>query len=473
MLRTITASLATLLVIAALAFFATGGTFRFAANQHWQFTPYPALAEGFLKGQLHLAVKPDPKLLALPNPWDFEARKGLDAWWDISYLNGRYYLYFSPLPALLIYMPSRLITGLYPGEPLVGFLLSVWIVLAAVAFLRAALRDRAAHVPLALWVLLAGLGNVLLYTLTEVRFYEVAILTGTAMTTTWAWALLRFFEKPTAVRAAWMSLWLALAILARPNLGMIVIATVAAILLAPGDRRGRLRISVAAAVPLIIVGGAMLWYNVARFRRPLEFGQSYMLSYQPQQAPAVCSLCSFADLTRFANYAWHYTSWSPVVRSEFPYVFLRFSSPDEKTRYPMNAEQVVGVAAFIPLVIPGTLFAILLGCAGVSESGARAAMLVVAAAWLVLFGLSTCGHVVTRYVLDHSVLMTLGSIVAFERGLDWLAGAGVRIAPMRLLAVMLACLSIVAGVLIAFDGPAGAFRRTHPTTFEQAARWLS
>src|SRR5215213_3560711 len=94
-------------VVAAYAFFASYGEFEFHSRQ-WD-TPggrpgdayYASLSEGFLRGQLSMAHKPDPQLMAMANPYDYAEREKIKVpyLWDASYLNGRYYLYFTPLPA--------------------------------------------------------------------------------------------------------------------------------------------------------------------------------------------------------------------------------------------------------------------------------------------------------------------------------------------------------------------------------------
>ena len=45
---------------------------------------YDNLARGFLNGNLYLPIEPDPKLLALSNPYDPIARTGIDSPTDIS-----------------------------------------------------------------------------------------------------------------------------------------------------------------------------------------------------------------------------------------------------------------------------------------------------------------------------------------------------------------------------------------------------
>src|SRR5271170_3296922 len=61
---------------------------------------YARLADGFLHGQLSLPARPDPRLLVLTNPYDPKANAGLRLD-DAVLFNGKYYIYWGPVPALL------------------------------------------------------------------------------------------------------------------------------------------------------------------------------------------------------------------------------------------------------------------------------------------------------------------------------------------------------------------------------------
>src|SRR4029453_8864333 len=73
--------------------------------------PYNLLAKGYLSGHLGLSPWPAPELLALPDPYEPTA----NARWkihDAALFKDRYYLYFGPTPALLVFAPFRLATSL-------------------------------------------------------------------------------------------------------------------------------------------------------------------------------------------------------------------------------------------------------------------------------------------------------------------------------------------------------------------------
>jgi len=63
---------------------------------------YDNLARGFLNANLYLPIEPDPKLLALPNPYDPSARHGIEVPLDLSLYKGKFYMYWGPTPAMIL-----------------------------------------------------------------------------------------------------------------------------------------------------------------------------------------------------------------------------------------------------------------------------------------------------------------------------------------------------------------------------------
>lgn len=470
-LRRAPAAVAVLVVLAAYAFFPSGGTFTFRRIP-WDQSYYGGLSEGFFRGHLYMANEPDPRLMAMPFPYDYKAREGNTEYiWDASYLNGHYYLYFSPLPALSFYMPYRLLRGAYPRDGLAAAVFASWAFLAAVAFARRALAlgGQRLHIPFPLWMVMIGFGNVAILQLADIRIYEVAILAGAAMTATWAYALMRYIEQPTVRRAVWMSVWLALSIAARPNVGVLLFVTAAVILLNSKERR---RTFVAAAVPLAVVAAAMISYNVARFGRPFEFGETYQLTFVPMEGRAVCRLCTLPELSRFGNNVQHYLFWPLTIRSDFPFVGVQYANPDPNVSFPMpGSEPMVGVVPLVPLTMLGTLMAILFALRRTRpDDGTRAATQVMAGAWLILLALSTCWWIVSRYSLDFMFLMTAASVICVERGLTFLDSIGVRLLPLRIAVAALAVYTILVGFMLGFAN--GTFKRLHPEMFERIVNAL-
>ena len=451
---------AVLFVLAAYAYFASAGTWEFRRIPVFWWSYYANQAEGFRRGEVSLAERPEQELLALENPYLFEQRANLVAYmWDASLYKKRYYLYFSPVPVFAFVMPFRLVAGKYPNDDLSAVFFCAWAFLAMVAFLwRAGIRS-------SLWVLLAGVGTIVPFFLLEIRVYEVAAACGLAMGATWAYTLLRFLQVPSPRAAAVMGLFLGLTIATRPNL--IVLLPIALFALWKQSRR----IVAFALVPVLAIGLAYGIYNYARFDSPFETGMSYQLTAIPMQNETPCRLCNRSELTRFVNTLLHYTLYPPKFFSEFPFVDMRMNDVDQKVSFPVLPEQVAGIFAVTPVTMLGTaLGALLILARHAASPPMRAAALLLAGAWLVLLALSTCRWLTARYSLDFYALMVLGTIVATEHALTWLRQLDVMTRPIRAVIVLLACYSIVTGLLLGFKGRSNAFERRNPEGYAAVAK---
>ncbi|MDQ3283831.1 MAG: hypothetical protein M3Q69_20710, partial [Acidobacteriota bacterium] len=442
-------------VLFAYVFFATAGELEFR-RAPWYSGLYASLTEGFLRGQLSMAHDPEPELLRLPNPYRIDQRGDIPYVWDASLYRGRYYLYFSPVPVLLFTLPFRVAARGYATDPLATLFFTSWAFLACVAFLRRVMRGRAS---LPLWILLAGVGNIVPYFLLDTRVYDVAASCGMAMATTWAYTLLRFLESPSTRSATWMGLFLGLTIATRPN--MIVLLAVAAFAL---WKYGTRKLAIAVALPVVVIGSAYAAYNYARFGSPFETGLSYQLTVISMRHETPCRLCTPSDLSRFFNTLMHYVFLPPKFVSRFPFVEMRFNDVDRAVSFPALPEQVTGIFAITPLTMFATAFAALLVLARHNrETHTRVALLLLSSGWLVLLSLSTCRWVTARYSLDFAMLMLLATPIAIEEGLRFLRDANVSTRPLRIAFTLLACYSIVVGLLLGFTGRDSAFERLNPT----------
>ncbi len=87
------------IVFVIYAWFITYGTFT-----KWDHTSnyYAQLADAFNHKHLYLETKPSEAILATPDPYNPIDRPWQEGVWDMSLYAGRFYLYWGPVPALLI-----------------------------------------------------------------------------------------------------------------------------------------------------------------------------------------------------------------------------------------------------------------------------------------------------------------------------------------------------------------------------------
>lgn len=434
-MRRAPALIAIAIVVAGYFAFASGGDFRF---RHGTSEPslYVRLAEGFRHGHLQFVTAPPPALLALRDPYDPKLRSGIDYIWDASLYNGRYYLYHSPMPVLLFYLPIRALFGRYPSDAFVAALCASWLFLASAAAVRRLLGDSPPKVPLPLWLLFVGFANTIVFALFEVRVYEVAILITSAFVMMWLTALLRFVDTRSPSAAALSGFWLGVAVTSRPPYAILLpIALLTA--LTREDRRATLRTLGAMAAPLAAVAVLAGWYNRARFGNPLELGLSWQLTAMSLTHTPGCSLACAGDVVRFASLLQHYLLWPPHLGSEFPWITARLGHLRGPGLFPTRPEEVIGVLPLMPLASVATI-----GAFAPATRGARVAL---AAGWWVLLALCTCRFVVTRYEIDFLPLLGVGTAVVLER---LLASDARRRRWVRGAVAGLAVWSIAVGILI-------------------------
>lgn len=396
---------------------------------------YAELAEGFRRGTLSMAIAPDPRMATLENPYDYGQRDAakISYLWDASWYRGEYHLYFTPLPAILFYLPFRIATGAYPHDTMAAVFFSAWAFLAAALFFLRAF-PAAGWFPRLVWILFLGLANLIAFNLPAARVYEVAIMAGMAFSATWAYALLRFEERRSLFWTASIGFWLGLAIVTRPNLAVLLLPSVL-ILFA----RRQWSTVVAALAPLLLVLGANAAYNHARFGNPLETGITYQLNYIAMQGQPRCSIANCAEAARFANNALQYTFLPPHLSPKFPHVTAPAAWMDRATSWPGDFEELVGVIPLVPLAALAPFAMLFL------QPLPRPAAATLAGAWLVLFGLATCWWLVSRYTLDFALLMTLGTATILESALQRIGASGARVAALRVAVFALAVYSIVLG----------------------------
>lgn len=251
---------------------------------------YGLQAEAFRLGQLHLPITPDPKLLALENP--YAGPQGANRPHDMSFYDGKFYLYYGAAPVVVLYLPWLLLTQTHLNE-MAGMVLLLWIGLAAASYWLTSLKRRFYPEVSPIWLgamlLTLAFGPPLFFMAQNPTFYAVPIAGAFGFLML---ALVAVDRALSARASGRQAVWLGLASLAwglavgsRPIyvLGLPILGLIAvAIWWRTGFESRRhwagLRILVAAVLPAALIGVAMLAYNYFRFDEPLEFGIRYSLA---------------------------------------------------------------------------------------------------------------------------------------------------------------------------------------------------
>lgn len=254
---------------------------------------YYELLEAFKNGRLD--VGDAPQLAELENPYDNKDRnsKRIPYKWDHAYYNGKYYVYFGALPALLLYLPYNLITGKNLPNYIAVYIFGVMVMLGILLLLWEIIKKWYKNTPFALYLLLSvvfGAASILGYAVFKPDMYLVpnmsAIMFGLFGLALWLAAEVKDENGETRLstpRLALGSLCVALIAGCRPQLLLMIALGVMLFWKAVFKERALfskkgIKPTLAVCLPFVIVAAAVMWYNFARFGSPFDFGASYNLT---------------------------------------------------------------------------------------------------------------------------------------------------------------------------------------------------
>ena len=464
-------AVAAAVVIAAYVFFATAGTLGF----DFLYGPdeYQSLAIAYLHGQLHLQEQPDPRLAELANPYDRDQRGSIPYHWDASYYNGRYYLYFSPVPVLTVYLPWHVVTGEFPEPALVLALFAAlaWVFQVTALFV-AAPEYLCGSGRRAALVLLLGLANLVPYTLLRPDVYELAVMSGYACSSaflccaSWIW-----FRRPAPTVALLAGLTCGLSFASRASLAplLLLLGALAVVIWRRYPSPRRWSALAGLSVPVVLIAGAMAWYNAARFGSALEFGTSFMLNSSQREYP-MCSPLTPLGWERALNAAVQYAVSIPKLDGVFPFIRLRPGVPPvtDALDARFSLEEVAGLVLLFPLLPLGLAALPWTARARVERRMTAFAAVVVLCGAAIAFTVGSCVALVLRYQLDFWPAFAVAAGLGMCRLL-----AVVQRRWQRAAVAGAAAWSLVSAVLLGMSGNGDLLRARNPELFERFVSALS
>jgi hypothetical protein len=320
-------------------------------------------------------------MLALPDPRDPIANADYRLH-DASLYHGKYYLYFGPTPALVLFLPYKLLTGSYlPTRAAVAlFCIGGYACSCALFFLLARREKWVCPLWLAATAILSlGTSSLVLFLLTRPSFYELAIascyfflIAGFALLASSLGA-----EAPRLPALCLSGLCFGLAAGCRPTASLLALLLMVLLFFRLRPRLSHLLVFV---FPIAVCGVLLASYNYARFHNPLEFGMTYSLLANP------------ADMTdHFAH------SFRNLLPSLYFLVFSRSSQ--------FSSDPAVGLLWGAPIALVGLLLPLVLRNQSLRDSihlaSSRFVMYsVYAAAVAILVLLAVWGFTLGRYDAD-------------------------------------------------------------------------
>lgn len=292
---------------------------------------YELMAESLLDGHLYLDYDDiDPKLLAMENPYDFEARKANEVsyHWDHAFYKGHYYMYFGVVPVFLVFLPYRIITGMNLTTYHATQIFIALFICGTFSLFSLLARTFFQKMSLSMYLMLSAAFSVMSvwYSVDAPALYCTAISAAICLE---IWSIFCFIyavfqsesEKKSILYAFFGSLSGALAFGCRPPIALaniIVIPLLIEFLRRRTITWKLLKQLILAALPYLVIGILLMLYNNMRFDSPFEFGQSYQLTITDQSNYG--SFFSQFSLRKILNGLSSFFIQSNPLSDAFPYV---------------------------------------------------------------------------------------------------------------------------------------------------------
>ncbi|MBU0761954.1 MAG: hypothetical protein KKD39_02920 [Candidatus Altiarchaeota archaeon] len=296
------------------------------------------LSEAFLSGQTYLLVQPDPEILNLSDPYDpllnYEYRLH-----DASLFDGKYFLYFSPVPAILFHMPYYLVFGSHLPSGAIVFLLACGIFVFGFKILslfKSIFFKKTPYSAFIITSLALAFGNISLFMLLRPAIWETAALSEAFFYIGGLYFLFQalFFSKKNILGYFLLSgCFLSLSVFSKPISGISVAMVCAYVLLYIGiivskgqyKKRDSIRFFAVFILPQILVLCLILGYNYVRFGDVFEFGLSYQLPGWHQREYL---LNRFEPFTSVWPNLYNFFFRPPELTEFFPYLHMSWGTPD-------------------------------------------------------------------------------------------------------------------------------------------------
>lgn len=253
---------------------------------------YSQLAIAFKRNQLSLPEEPSTALLSLSNPYDYTLRKDSnveDFPWDVSLYQGKFYLYWGPVPSLILTILSNERLA-HMGDQYLVFAFLCGLFLYSVLFVSSFWLRFNYNPPgwtIGLALVAIGISSPATLMLNNPQIYEAAIVgcqfffIGGCY---WAYNAISEKDSPAIWKLVLAGTHWALAFGTRITILPAIIFTAVATLIyilreskIANPKKILLTLS-AMGIPFLIAAVGLSWYNWMRFESIFEFGLRFQLA---------------------------------------------------------------------------------------------------------------------------------------------------------------------------------------------------
>ena len=316
------------------------------------------LVDAIIQGKASIDLEPSEELKKLENPYNIEDRQNIDYSFDTAYYNGKYYVYFGAVPAVLLFVPYKIITGQYLGTDVGTFIFVILSMIASTMLIIEIYKRWFKKLPFAMLIIfiISGLiSGMYVWNTWRMWAYELAIMSGYFFVQFGLWLMMKATRDLNRLKLKYVflsCLSMALAVGCRPTL------VLASALLLPfiydilkntkkENRVNLLKTIASIIIPYIIVAIPIMIYNYARFGSIFEFGAKYQLT--------VVNVTDLSDRYKdIPKGLYQYLLQPPKIVHEFPYLQVDYSTEGFTLNY-HNGGIISGII-FLNLTIISCIF---------------------------------------------------------------------------------------------------------------------
>lgn len=413
---------------------------------------YYNLIDAFKSGKLSIGDGSD-SLNAMENPYDYGARleNEVEFNWDNAYYNGSYYSYFGVLPAVLMYLPYNLITGGDLPNHTAVVILASFVIIGIMCLLWEIIKKWYKRTPFIVYLLMSTVFSAvssLFYAVYKPDFYMVPPLAGLALSlfgiSLWIGAENKNGTLKSG-RVLWGAFLIALTSMCRPQ---FLIATFFGVIVFWKNvfksrtlfSKSSLKQTLALCVPFILVAAVAMWYNLARFGSPFDFGANYNLTTNDMTKRGMVLGRTGLGLFTYFLQPMRIDAQFPFLNDFFPSTVYQGITISEK--------QMGGAFMMFPILIFAIVGIFKKKLFKKNTPYALVCFSVLAAVLVAALDTQMAG-ILMRYFTDFVwLLMIAASVSLFAMYDDYIRdGSRVRVRRLRLAVVVLAAISLTVAFL--------------------------
>lgn len=311
----------------------SGGELQEHRNQ------YEELADSLLDGRLYIYPEEDTSALsAMDNPYDWEARDAskVSYHWDHAFYKGHYYVYFGIVPAVLLFIPYKLLFGQQLDGWKATAVFSIFIIIAIFLLGYRLIKKIKSNIPTIVYLVLSSSLSLIIvsYAIKRPALYCTAITSGICFALWSLYFIMDAFyirEKARIWEIFMGALCGALVFGCRPPIGLaeiillpFIFSSVKKQISEKSKKYLNIMGQIAAfIIPYILIAVLLMWYNYMRFESPFEFGQSYQLTVTDQTSYAL-GIAGRLSIIEWLNWTVKYMFEIQELGTGFPWITENF-----------------------------------------------------------------------------------------------------------------------------------------------------